>query len=545
MAIVKSTWTTTPVPTDGMLPAGEWAGAGKLPIPAGFLMVKNDLNNLYVALDLVGDTGNDVGTNDYYWFVIDTDRNKAVTPNRDSLFSPWPGQPNRLGMWLMAAPNATWPASTGQVIASQTRVGFGPSPNSAAAHRMWEIRFSLAELGIVVDPSAPPPVLRFGLRVVSSSPAFTFDFPANPLSAFGSFHEIILATMPDPVYPPGTAGPVIAGVGWIPANKITDGYATITEPWRIQPDEAAFAGSIDLIGNTATWASLLAAGARKYRVLRRFGNTMAEVAAAPWTPIRQTWSNYRAVGSSYVLESFGPDANDMYRLVNPAAEDYVVKALLFHWNSVGEPNNLHQFKIDFFSGATPPAPVASTPQVVTMRLDNQLPEVRLVDVRHNDAPVSPCAIENMTDASDGVRFVITAFDPEGHLHSYGLSAEFGADETASIFSDSYPAHRTPSHLWNGVTNFTTPTPPAEWVPPRTCGYLFRVSASARVTNGYTYPFGPYSTFRTVTLVKPGAPRLMPKAPSASEALPFGFTSRDRATEGVEPPKLGAETLGKG
>jgi hypothetical protein len=544
MAIVRSRWTTAPVPLDGMLPAAEWAGSGVLPIPGGFLMVKNDSNNVYVALDMVSDTGNDISTNDYFWFVIDSDNNSAVTPSRDVLYSPWPAQPNRLGKWLMAAPNATFPASTGQVIASSTRVGFGTSPNSAANHRMWEIRFSLAELGITIDPTAPPPVLRFGIRVVSSTPAFTFDFPANPLSAFNNFHQIILATGVDPIYPPGTAGVVIGGVGWIPTTKIgADGYATITDPYRIRPDEAACSGTIDLIGNTVTWNALWAAGARKYRVMHRFGNTTAAVNAAPWMPIRQSWSNYRWTGLTYVWEGFAPDSSDMYTLVNPAL-DYSIKALLFQWASTGEPNNLHQFKIEFFSGATPPAPVASAAQIVTLRLDNNLPEVRIVDVRHNGASVSPCAIENMTDASDGVNFVFTAFDPEGSLHSYALGAEFGAGESALIASDSYPPHRTPSHIWQGVSNLTVPAAPAEWVPPRTCGYLFRITAWARVTNGYIYPLSAVSDFRTVTLVKPGPKITLKPSPPASNLLPYGFTEPDKFAEGVEPDKLGAETLGK-
>ena len=36
------------------------------------------------------------------------------------------------GRWLMAGPNATWPASSSQVLDSTVRIGFGPSPNSAA-----------------------------------------------------------------------------------------------------------------------------------------------------------------------------------------------------------------------------------------------------------------------------------------------------------------------------------------------------------------------------------------------------------------------------
>ena len=544
MSIVKSTWTTVPVPQDGALPAAEWAGAGKIAIPAGFLMVKNDEQRIYLALDLVGDTGNDVGTNDYFWFVIDSDANGAVTVNRDVMYGLFPGEPNKLGRWLMAGPNTTWPASSSQVIDSTVRVGFGPSPNSAAPHRIWEISLSLAELGLVVDPTLPPPTLKFGLRVASSTPGFTFDFPASPLSAFNNFHTLVLATASSSIsYPPGTAGPVIAGVGWIPFTRIAaDGYATITEPYRIQPREAAFAGTMDLIGNSVTLASLWAAGARRYRVLHRSGNTLAALGAAPETPIRQAWANYRWDGTTYVWESFGPDAADRYPMQNPGV-DYMIKALLFQWDSSKEPNNLHQFRIEFFDSAG--AAVAAPPATpLTLRLDNQLPEAKVLDILHNGASVPACSIVSLDSPTDGVQIVAKAFDPEGHLHSYSIGAQWGNNQSAGIFSDSYTSHLAPDHRWQGVASQTVPTPPAEWVPPVTCAYMFRVTAVARTTNGYWYAQQHSSEFRTLTLLKTGI-RVMasPIVPLVSESMPFGFAGgKQPVVQGIEPTRLGADTL---
>ena len=540
MATVRSVWPTIPVSVDGMLPASEWSGAGIMPIPAGRLMVKNDDDSVYIALDLVGDTGNDAGTNDYFWLVIDIDNNGAVTPYRDMMYSSWPGQPNRLGRWMMAGPNATWPAPYSQVISSSTSIGFGPSLNSPTNHRQWEIRLKLSELGITLDRTAPPPVIRFGLRVASSTPSFVYETPVSPLSAFNAFHEIVLATSPAPAGL--TPGVVIGCVGVVPATKIgSDGYATITEPYRIRPDEAAFGGLMDLIGNTATLPTLWGAGARKYKVLHRFGNTAAEVNAATWVPIRQNWANFRWTGTTYVWESFAPDGNDMYPFVDPAL-DYSIKALLFQWNSSDEPNNLHQFKVDFYNTAD--GPVASPAQILTLRLDNKLPDVKLIDVLHNNTPVAPCAILTLADASDGVQLVFKAFDPEGDLWSYALTAEYGAGSSAGIgLAESYPAHRVPTHVWQGETEKTLPASPGKWVPPYTCAYLFRISATARVTDGYTWPYGWVTDFRTVTLIKPG-PVVIIKAPApAADILPYGFTAGDKiSAPGVEPKKLGPDTL---
>ena len=539
MAIVKSSWTAQPVPHDGALPAGEWAGAGKMDIPGGKLMVKNDAEWIYLALDLVNDLGNDAGTGDYFWLVIDADANAAITVRRDYMYGLFPGSPNKLGRWYMAGPNTTFPTSSAEVLQSSVKVGFGATPASATPHRTWELKLSLAEMGITIDPTAPPPSVRFGVRVASTSPAFVQETPPSPLSAFDQFHTMVLATPASSIqYPAGTAGAVIGGVGWIPADRIAaDGYATITDPYRIKPDEAAFAGTMDLIGNSSTIAALWAAGARRYRVMHRFGNTIAQVEAAPWTPIRGAWANYRWTATGYVYESFGPAANDTYPLPSPAV-DYAIKSLLFQWDSSKEPNNLHQFKIEFFNGATPPVPVAAPVQVVTVRLDNQLPEVKLVDMKHDGVSIPACSIVNLGDAGDGVQVVVKAFDPEGHLLSYHVGAEWGNSQSAGIFSDGYAAHRTPTHQWQGVTAETVPAPPAEWVPPETCAYLFRVTAYPRTTNGYVYPVGHVSAFRTLTLIKP-AMRVFssPVVQLVAESMPFGFGSQGAPlAAGVETSK---------
>ena len=58
MASVHSVWASTIPSISGTFTAGEWSSAGTLPMPGGYIMVKNDANFLYLALDLVSDTGN-------------------------------------------------------------------------------------------------------------------------------------------------------------------------------------------------------------------------------------------------------------------------------------------------------------------------------------------------------------------------------------------------------------------------------------------------------------------------------------------------------
>ncbi|TMQ02195.1 MAG: hypothetical protein E6J91_53275, partial [Deltaproteobacteria bacterium] len=71
---------------DGNLGATEWAGAGTMPLVAGgvnygTVMMKNDAQFLYIALDITRDMGNSPGDGDYFWLMFDVDRNRAITPH--------------------------------------------------------------------------------------------------------------------------------------------------------------------------------------------------------------------------------------------------------------------------------------------------------------------------------------------------------------------------------------------------------------------------------------------------------------------------------
>jgi hypothetical protein len=312
----------------------------------------------------------------------------------------------------------------------------------------------------------------------------------------------------------GGCGAVIGGVGLIPATKIdADGYATTDPGYFIQVDDAPFGGTLHLIGNRTTMQALWAAGARRYKVLRRIGTGGAFAA------IRQNWSNYRWTAATYVLESFGPDAANTYPLLDPA-QDYSIDDLLLQWNTATEPNGVHQFQAQFFRADMPP--VASAAQTLTVMLDNAAPTVDIVDITHNGASVPACAIVSL-GVSDGVRVQFTVNDPEGHLGSYAVAANYGDGQSAAIpgGSDTYANNENPatSHKWAGVTGKTVPA--GEWIPPVTCAYQFGVTGHSRVTNGYSSGFLYASDTRHVTLIKPGSPVPTRLAPRVSAEFPLG------------------------
>ena len=364
MTSIRSTWTlSSPPPLTGLLSASEWSGAAQMAIPHGTLLAQNDATHLYVGLDITAETGT-ANTNDYFWFVVDINNNGVIDPYRDKLFSILPGNLNRLYMFYMLGPDENTGASTTQVIPSLLQSGFGPSLLLAANHRQWQISFALSDLGIAIDPSSPAPVVSFGLRIATSG-GFIGELPTNPLGDFSDLNSIVLSTLPAIVLPPTSLGPVIAAVGLVGTGDIAaDGYCTITPPYYLNPNEAAFCGTLNLIGNVATLNSLWSAGVAKYQVLHRYGPTVAAVGTAPWSPILQAWANFEIVGSIDVWQSFSPDSSGYYTFINPALP-YTIQNLIFQWTTAAEPDGVHQFLLNFFTSAN--VLVSTTAQIFNPR----------------------------------------------------------------------------------------------------------------------------------------------------------------------------------
>ncbi len=528
MASVRSTWADDRIVLGGALTSREWSGAGRMPIPAGFLMVRNDADYLYVALDMVGDRGRDAGTGDYFWFGVDVDGNAAITPYHDLKYGVYPGEPNRIARSHFVRPS-TWTQILSSPTDSQVANGFGPSPNSSTHHRVWEMRLDLDELGVDLAAPGPPPVVRFGVRVSSTTPRFTFDYPANFHGDFTNLHEIVLARTPG--FTGRGVGSVIGGIGLIPtgAPVLNNGYATTDASYSPHVVDAAFGSTLNFIGNRATLQSLWSSGARSYEILHRPGTS------GSWQQLLSSWSNYRWNGTQFVLEHFGPDGSGRYPMTNPGS-DYSIDDLLIRWNSVGQPAGLHQFRARFFnSGGTEVA--APSGHEVTLRIDNNRPTAQLEDILHDGSSVAACAIENMTSASDGVQLRITAADPEGHLRAYSAVASWGNGQSTTVADASYTPN--PAKQWTGVTNLVVPS--SEWTPPTTCAYQFRVNAWPRVTNGYNW-LGRSTDTRHVTLIKPAGTAAAGPLSRFEEDRAFGLDSEGSVeVEAEAPTKLGDET----
>jgi hypothetical protein len=268
-------------------------------------------------------------------------------------------------------------------------------------------------------------------------------------------------------------------------------------------------------------------GARKYRVKHTFGGKTEY--------LRQSWGNYHKIGTTDVLESFWPDNDAYYPLVNPL-EQYSIDQLLIQWSSLVDGPGIHEFQAEFFKtdGTSVPVP----PHKLSIMVDNNMPEVRIDDILHNTNPVPPCAIENMTSLTDGVQAKITAWDPNGLLSDFALYAYYGAGQSDLIYSESYSNPNPIIHLpWQGVKSKIVPA--GVYKPPLTCAYQFRLWAHPRLTNGWN-SIGYAENTRHVTLIKPGA--TTPLISRFAAEYPLGITgSGEIVAKGIEPKKLGADT----
>ncbi len=481
---LRSEWAVNPVDINKPTMSGDWENAGSLKFSRGYVMAKNDARYLYLMLDVVSDTGNDSGTNDYFWLTFDNNRDRAITSGVDVNYGLYPGQPNKLGRQKYLGPG-TWTGLLSDTSTSGVVQEFGTSPNSNVSHRMWKFRLELSEINVALYWPFSTPFTYFGFRVKSSNPGFMTDFPSNFHRDFTKLRQLILSRKP--TIPAKDLGPLVGSLGFIPTTKIslTTGRATTESGYYHFVENAAFGGTLHLVGNRTKLQQLYSAGNRKYKV------EIAGPGGGSFAKLISNWSNYRWTGSTYALESFSPNSYGYYQLANPGT-DYSIDDLLIQFSTSGLLPGLYSIKVTFYIGTSS---TELDSQVVKMYIDNHVPSAIIESVKHGSSEVSACAIETIGAAPDGVNFRITANDPEGNLRSVNFYATYGNGLSNPIYSEDY---HTDKNNWEGFVNKLIPAS-GNWRPPQSCAYSFVLAVSARTTNGYSW-VGHNSTHRNLTLL---------------------------------------------
>jgi hypothetical protein len=155
----------------------------------GYAFVTNDGTNLYVLVDLTGDTGDDSASpdgvgNDAIELAVDLDRDGQITPNVDVYYLARAGTAQVSKRVSAGKLRKARQAKTGAVIVAR----FGSSPTSNAPHRSWEISIPLSELSV-----ASVSDLRLGFRTWSTQPQFEDSQPPGFKDDFSHLMEVRLA----------------------------------------------------------------------------------------------------------------------------------------------------------------------------------------------------------------------------------------------------------------------------------------------------------------------------------------------------------------
>jgi hypothetical protein len=506
--VVKSVWATRS-PIAPRFSDREWADAGAMPIPQGFLMVKNDHNFLYLLLDLVKDTGNDAGVGDYFWLSFDVDGNASITPRRDVNYGIYPELPIRIGEQFYLGPG-TWTGLLKRPTQSLARQEFGASLHSRTNHRIWELRIDLREVGANLMHVTLPPVLHFGLRTSSTTPLLTSDFPTKFFEDFKHLPGILLAmTAPLP-----SIGKPVAGVGLIPLGdgvaghdgiNATTGRATTASGYYLPVKDAAFGGVLNFIGDKTILENLWNQNVKKY-CLKIKGTQQFLV---------ESWTNYHFKNNEWVYEHFVPDGDGFYDLRQPS-ETYSIDHLLFQWNTTGIPPGIHDLEIDFIN----PAGTVVNTQSLRLMIDNNLPDVEILEIQYKNKPVNACDIVSVDASADPVKVHYKAFDVEGDVYSFGLDAYHGYNKLDRLIPPTLP---TDGH---GVADAWLSAPVNPKFPSETCAYELRLWATANVVNGYSY-IGYTEATEHVTFLCPQAPPF--KVLATKEVFPVGLQTIDKRT----------------
>ncbi|MDD5523576.1 MAG: YncE family protein [Kiritimatiellae bacterium] len=328
-----------------------------------------------------------------------------------------------------------------------------------------------------------------------------------------------------------TSDPVFMGVGHIPYSKINDGFATCMDAACIlKVRHAPFGGTPQIFANLTNFVNL---GATHCEVIVTKGGVSQ--------PLAQSWYTFKwnsATMQSDQVSIAPAEMGTRYLIpldLDPADSKWKYRAELWYhpfqimtWPS-GE-DGTYQFQIKIYkkSGATWTDITYKLPAALnnlTLRIDNTPPVVSISEISQGGTIIEACEIVKI--GSNAFTFKINAYDPNGHLYSYGLSAMYGDNKSCAVASESYESydptpeiplpppgkHAGEGPLWNGYMNKIVPA--ASWSAQCNCAYTFYLGVWKRTIDGWNWiMYRDYHKSITIDLPLP-----MQKCTSAAGCTP--------------------------
>jgi hypothetical protein len=299
------------------------------------------------------------------------------------------------------------------------------------------------------------------------------------------------------VYTP--AGDIFLGVGFVPNNRITGGYAdtTVDPSYFFQVKDSPFGGTLPLMINHEKARSM---GANFYQVMVS-GPTGPEVAST------QSYSDYRwnTALNQFELVTITPTGG--FYPLHGAGEVWYNFWLGMRLDTSAQPNALNHVRIALFAAQNPATQIGADTDPgrgISVMIDNTVPTAKIDHIWHETPPneVPVCAI--ITSGSPLFTFSVTAEAPR-HLRAWSLTALWGDNQFLSVSQDDYSHHITPSRIWTGIHNTLVPSSPwnaaVSTDPSSThCAHTFDLEVVDRVIDGYYYVHGSVSYHKSITIM---------------------------------------------
>ena len=301
--------------------------------------------------------------------------------------------------------------------------------------------------------------------------------------------RVPLSAVPDPDDPR-----IFMRIGDIPVKDISvDGYATFA-----QFVDSPFGGTLDLYGNFTKLLNLKAQNrkAAKYKIF--VSRVLPGGKTGPPIPVLTSWTNTFWNPNAkpvphYELKIVAPDPEGFYSIPPEYSSPKTILEwgnpfLMLRWptSDIGD-NGRYKLEIQVFTQNGKfsfPLPNPSVQDLI-VEIDNTPPVADLTSIRAHDTRevIGPCAIVS-PPTSNSFDFELTAFDANGHLRGYSLSAVWGRNRSGTILSESY-SNNPPSHRWDGFKNQFRPATDG-WKATCNCAHTFTLDVWKRTINGYKY-----------------------------------------------------------
>lgn len=210
---INSALTTTPPVMDGILSYGEWSlTPNRLEMDHGFLTVMNDSLRLYILLDVLESTANNVNVSNQndFWVTFDTNHNGIIDPapvGNDLNYGLAEATHNMRFQHYLGPAN--W-----DFLSTSTKSSLGPgfdcfTPDGTKVlnintqqfdcnpHQLWEIAIDLHEIGAQAGQT-----IRMGIRTYSPNPHYADEVPNVFDIDFSNLITVHLAVITVPPHDP-------------------------------------------------------------------------------------------------------------------------------------------------------------------------------------------------------------------------------------------------------------------------------------------------------------------------------------------------------